>query len=207
MIEAGIVSFAVSHGVTPWRLPRGKRGLAAQCGRLVNRSNGFCGYTVRFSKQGQYLGNYPFGWDITPAVYKHGSTFSLIIKDNYYADFGVDSPRDFYITQLSPNLDVEWKFKATNTDHCHRDASDNVICVPGDTGTFEWCMNAPAVDKNGTTYAISEDGWLYAIDQGGTLRDRVFLELALGAAYTPASIGKDGKIYAQNAGHLFVAGK
>ena len=39
------------------------------------------------------------------------------------------------------------------------------------------------------------------------MRDRVFLELALGAAYTPASLGRDGKVYAQNAGHLFVAGK
>lgn len=80
-------------------------------------------------------------------------------------------------------------------------------CEPGDTGTFEWCMNAPAVDKNGTIYAISEDGWLYAIDQGGTMRDRIFLELAVGAAYTPAAIGHDGRIYAQNYGHLFVAGR
>jgi outer membrane protein assembly factor BamB len=169
--------------------------------------NGFRGHTVRFSKEGQYLGNYDFGWDITPAVHQHDKTYSLIVKDNHYADYGPDSPRDFYITQLSPNLQVEWKFKATNTDHCHRDASGNVVCEPGDTGTFEWCMNAPAVDKNGTAYAISEDGWLYAVDQGGTLRDRVFLELALGAAYTPASLGRDGRIYAQNAGHMFVAGK
>jgi len=28
----------------------------------------------------------------------------------------------------------------------------------------------------------------------------------VGAAYTPASIGSDGKIYSQNAGHLFVLG-
>jgi hypothetical protein len=36
---------------------------------------------------------------------------------------------------------------------------------------------------------------------------RLFLQLALGAAYTPLSIGSDGKIYAQNAGHLFVLGE
>jgi outer membrane protein assembly factor BamB len=144
--------------------------------------------------------------DLTPAIHRHGSTYSLIIKDNYYVDWP-DSPRDFYITQLSPNFDIEWRFKATETDHCHRDANDDVVCEPGDTGTFEWCMNAPAVDKNGTIYAISEDGWLYAIDQGGTMRDRIFLELAVGAAYTPAAIGHDGRIYAQNYGHLFVAGK
>jgi outer membrane protein assembly factor BamB len=168
--------------------------------------NGFRGHTVHFNAAGQYLGAYPYGADLTPAIYRHGSTYSIVIKDNYYVDWP-DSPRDFYITQLSPNFDIEWRFKATNTDHCHRDENDNVVCEPGDTGTFEWCMNAPAIDKNGTTYAISEDGWLYAIEQGGTVRDRVFLELAVGAAYTPASIGHDGKVYAQNYGHLFVAGK
>jgi hypothetical protein len=34
----------------------------------------------------------------------------------------------------------------------------------------------------------------------------LFLNLALGAAYTPLSIGADGKIYTQNDGHLFVVG-
>lgn len=186
---------------TPLVAPDGSIFLAA-----FTAYNGFRGHTVRFSAAGQYLGAYSYGSDLTPAIHRHGSTYSLVIKDNYYVDWP-GLPRDFYITQLSPNFDVEWRFKATNTDHCHRDDDDQVVCEPGDTGTFEWCMNAPAVDKNGTTYAISEDGWLYAIDQGGTMRDRIFLELALGAAYTPASIGPDGKVYAQNAGHLFVAGK
>jgi hypothetical protein len=56
-------------------------------------------------------------------------------------------------------------------------------------------------------YANSEDGHLYAINQGGLLRRTIFQQLALGAAYTPASIGGDGKIYSQNAGHLFVVGR
>jgi hypothetical protein len=43
--------------------------------------------------------------------------------------------------------------------------------------------------------------------QGGTLRDKIFQQLALGAAYTPASLGGDGKVYSQNAGHLFIAGQ
>jgi hypothetical protein len=54
--------------------------------------------------------------------------------------------------------------------------------------------------------ANSEDGNLYAIAQGGVEKQRIFLQLALGAAYTPLSIGPDGKIYTQNAGHLFVVG-
>jgi hypothetical protein len=35
----------------------------------------------------------------------------------------------------------------------------------------------------------------------------IFQQLALGAAYTPASIGVDGKIYSQTDGHLFVVGQ
>ena len=58
----------------------------------------------------------------------------------------------------------------------------------------------------GTVYVNSEDGNLYAISQGGTLRDRLFLQNALRAAYTPLSLGADGKIYTQNAGHLFAVG-
>jgi hypothetical protein len=34
----------------------------------------------------------------------------------------------------------------------------------------------------------------------------LFLNLAIGAAYTPLSIGPDGKLYTQNNGHMFVVG-
>jgi outer membrane protein assembly factor BamB len=68
-------------------------------------------------------------------------------------------------------------------------------------------VNSPAIDVNGVVYANSEDGNLFAIGQGGTALQEIFQQLALGAAYTPASIGGDGKIYSQNDGHLFVAGK
>ncbi|HVT61031.1 MAG TPA: hypothetical protein VHR45_21895, partial [Thermoanaerobaculia bacterium] len=40
--------------------------------------------------------------------------------------------------------------------------------------------------------------------QGGGLRDQLFLQLAVGAIYTPLSIGGDGKIYSENNGHLLV---
>ena len=55
-------------------------------------------------------------------------------------------------------------------------------------------------------YANSEDGFLYAIGPDGSLRARIFLNLALGAAYTPLSIGGDGILYTQNYGHLFAVG-
>lgn len=64
-------------------------------------------------------------------------------------------------------------------------------------------MNSPVIDANGVVYANSKDGNLFAIPQGGMSVTEIFQQLALGAAYTPASIGGDGKIYSQNDGHLF----
>jgi outer membrane protein assembly factor BamB len=67
-------------------------------------------------------------------------------------------------------------------------------------------VNAPAVDARGITYVNSEDGFLYAIDSSGNQTGSMFLQLAVGAAYTPLSIDAKGRIYTQNAGHLFVVG-
>jgi outer membrane protein assembly factor BamB len=72
---------------------------------------------------------------------------------------------------------------------------------------FEWCINAPVVDSEGVVYANSEDGNLYAIKQGGILKSSIFLNQALGAAYTPLAIGPDGRIYTENKGTLFVIGQ
>lgn len=93
----------------------------------------------------------------------------------------------YYITQLNANLGIEWRFKSP-TNH-------------------EWCVNAPAVDRNGTVYANSEDGNVCVIKQGGTLTGKIFLRKAIGAAYTPIAIGRDGKLYTENDGDMFALGK
>jgi outer membrane protein assembly factor BamB len=158
------------------------------------------GHMMRFSAGGEFLHAYPFGWDVTPAIWQHDGTYSLITKENHYREV------QYYVTQLNPELQVEWQFLATNTMRCSRDEDGTLDCVEGDR-TFEWCVNSLAVDRRGVVYVNSEDGHLYAIDQGGTVRERFFLQLALGAAYTPVSLGTDGKIYTQNAGRLFVVGR
>ena len=56
-------------------------------------------------------------------------------------------------------------------------------------------------------YANSEDGNLYAIAQGGTLLGHIFLNQAIGAAYTPLSLGPEGTIYTENGGIRFAVGK
>ena len=183
------------------------------------------GHLMKFDANGQFLGAYSFGWDSTPAIYRHGGTYSIMIKDNEYGggpQFGsycnVDTicpPRDngpFFITQLDANLNLEWKFQNTNNQACTRNPDGSISCVPNTSGNqwknigFEWCINAPVVDVNGVVYANSEDGNLYSINQGGTLKQNIFLDLALGAAYTPLAIGPDGKIYTENKGTLFVIG-
>jgi hypothetical protein len=183
----------------------------------------FQGHLMKFGADGAFLGAFLFGWDTTPAIYVHDGTYSVITKENHYSDGGsycsVDAicppdrtasnpsdPEAYFITQLSKNLVPEWRWQNTNTLSCTRDASGNVSCVSDHPAGFEWCINGPAVDRNGVVYVNSEDGGLYTINQGGTLRDHLFLDLAIGAAYTPIALDGGGRIYTQNDGHLFVVG-
>jgi hypothetical protein len=183
--------------------------------------NGARGHMFKFDLNGNFLGAYDFGWDTTPAVWQHNGTYSIVIKDNHY-ETGLycnaanpvcqplpDGP--YYITQLDPNLQVEWKFQSTNTQSCQRNANGTLSCVSDHPNGFEWCINMPAVDSNGNVFSNSEDGNLYVLSQGHTgvftvPQSNLFLNLAVGAAYTPLSIGPDGRIYSQNDGHLFVVG-
>jgi hypothetical protein len=172
------------------------------------------GHLFKFGSDGRSAATYDFGWDSTPAVYRHDGTYSILMKDNHYGlgsycgDPTLCPPEKerYDFVSLDPNLSVEWKFTATNTMSCRRDGSGNVTCVSDHPNGFEWCINQPAVDAGGVTYVNSEDGFLYAIGPKGTLLSRILLDLAVGASYTPVSISSDGRIYAQNNGHLFVVG-
>lgn len=167
------------------------------------------GHLLKFDFNGNFAGAYTFGWDSTPAIYARGGTYSVIIKDNHYPSSAYCSesgnpvcaataPGPYYITQLDSNLNVEWQFQSTTIDSQH-------------PGGYEWCVNAPAVDSNGVVYVNSEDGNVYSLPQGNSgiftaPLAKMFLKQAIGAAYTPLSVGQDGKLYVQNDGHLFVVG-
>ena len=155
------------------------------------------GHLFKLSPTGQVLATYPTGFDSTPAIFPHDGTYSIVVKHN----FG-----EYYLVSLDANLSEEWTFVNPNTESCVRQPDGTVTCEPGPADGFEWCVNQPAVDAAGTTYANSDDGRLYAIDRNGTLRDSIFLDVTLGAAYTPVAIGSDGRLYAQNSGHLIVVG-
>jgi len=173
------------------------------------------GHLFKFSANGDFLASFDFGWDITPAIYPHNGTYSVIVKDNHYdagsyCDQSAFCPSaaggPYNVTQLSADLQIEWSYQNTNTLSCARNANGTVSCTSDHPNGFEWCINAPAVDREGKVYATSEDGHLYVMRQGGQLDSALFLNLALGAAYTPLSIGPDGLIYTQNDGRLFVVG-
>jgi hypothetical protein len=185
---------------------------------------------------GSVLATYDFGWDDTQAVFQHDGTYSIVMKDNHYDEeagfycnpssapgaenslivcaFTGIPAGPFYITQVNPNLVPEWKFKSTETRDCHRNTDGTVTCVNDGNhpNGFEWCINAPAVDGNGNVYVESEDGNVYVLGQGHTgifttPKAKIFTNLAVGAAYTPFSIDHQGRLYAQNNGHLFVLGE
>lgn len=190
---------------------------------VYTRYNWAQGHLMQFSANGDFLKAFNFGWDITPGIWQHGSTYSIVIKENRYGGVGSycnveavcpsdrtatypNNPESYFVTQLNHNLNVEWRFHNTNTLSCQRQPDGSITCVDDHPNGHEWCINALAIDFNGTVYGNSEDGFFYALNQGGTVKAKIFMQQTQGAAYTPASLGADGKIYAQNTGHLFVFG-
>jgi outer membrane protein assembly factor BamB len=163
------------------------------------------GHLFKFSGSGEPLASYDFGWDITPAVYAHDGTYSIVLKDNQY--FTADGEAYYDVSSLDADLAAEWSFRSTNTESCARQPDGTIVCLDDHPDGFEWCVNQPAIDADGVVYLNSEDGVLYAIDRSGRAVGSIFLDTALGAAYTPLSIGPDGVVYSQNNGRLFAVGK
>ena len=75
------------------------------------------GHLFKFSAAGSPLATYDFGWDITPAVFAHDGTYSILIKDNHY-DVGSycgspvcpAEPGQYDLTSLDANLVPELAF-------------------------------------------------------------------------------------------------
>jgi outer membrane protein assembly factor BamB len=166
------------------------------------------GHLFKLDGSGAVAATFDFGWDTTPAVFGSADDYRIVIKDNHYGTdaSGVDHG-PFFITELDAQLNVLWQFASTNTRTCERRPDGSMSCVSDHPNGFEWCINAPAVDRDGTVYANSEDGNMYAITSNGQLRDTIFLDRALGAAYTPVALDRQGRVFALNAGRLSVLGQ
>jgi hypothetical protein len=181
------------------------------------RYNAVSGHLLMFSPAGGFLAAAPFGWDSTPAAFDRDG-IHVVTKENHYdgefgryCNAGADpvsqvvcaasgvSEGPFMITQLDAGLHTEWSFQNTTTE-----GTDH-------PNGFEWCINMPAVAGDGTVYANSEDGNLYAIPQGhhGVFTQpaqRFFMGLAEDAAYTPLSISRRGVVFTSNNGQLYAVG-
>ena len=149
----------------------------------------FRGHLFKFSRNGDFQGAYDFGCDSTPAIFDRGTRhgkqqYSIVIKDNHYpgpnACFDPSCPQrgegPYYITELDEDLNVRWKFQNTNTESCQRNADGTLSCVDNHPNGFEWCINAPAIDRDGTVYVNSEDGNLYVLDDDGHEKAHLFFE-------------------------------
>ncbi|HJZ83861.1 MAG TPA: hypothetical protein VKN99_01770 [Polyangia bacterium] len=173
--------------------------------------NGARGHLLKLDAGGRFVASYDFGWDTTPAIWRHDGSYSIVLKDNHY--FGENGAPEgpYLIVQLDRNLRPEWRFTSTNTVSCQRppDSPPGAppVCMDDHPNGFEWCINAPVVDRQGTVYVNSEDGNVYAIGQGGIEKQRLFLDMAVGAAYTPLAIDGRGLIYTLNDGRLSVLGR
>lgn len=184
---------------SPVALPHG--------GVIVGTSSGYNqdrGHLIELDDHGRFVASYDFGWDVTPAVIPYSDGDRILLKDNHYGLWGPGGPYD--LTELDAQLEPIWQFQSTETESCTRQPDGTVSCVSDHPNGFEWCINAPAVDREGTMFANSEDGHLYAITADGQLRDRIFLDSAIGSAYTPLAIDHAGRIYAQQGGQMFVIG-
>ncbi|HEY3053136.1 MAG TPA: hypothetical protein VGK04_07080, partial [Thermoanaerobaculia bacterium] len=164
------------------------------------------GHMMRWSSTGQYLdtaapwGGFEFGWDVTPAIFQYTaangtSTFAVITKENHYGDVGSycndpticppdrtathpSYPEQYFMSSLTPDLQVTWRFQNTNPNSCQRNDDGSLSCTSDHPFGFEWCVNAPAVDVNGIVFSNSEDGNLYELDRNGHLVNQVFTNLA-----------------------------
>jgi hypothetical protein len=199
-LPAGTVDDASSS--SPVALPDG--GVLYGSLSFYNASRG---HLFKVDADGAVVGTYDFGWDSTPAVFGNADSYRIFIKDNHYGvdENGVDLG-PFYITALDSSLKPIWKFQSTNTRSCVRLDDGTKQCVEDHPNGFEWCINAIAVDRDGTVYANSEDGNAYAITADGKYRDATFLEVSLGAAYTPVALDHNGRVFTMNNGHLSVLG-
>ena len=90
------------------------------------------------------------GVNITPAIAPDGTIYSVTVAHNPFAS------RYAYIVAFNPDLSVKWRWQNTNTNSCSHNKDGSISCVSDHPSGFEWCVNAPGVDGNGTVFANSD---------------------------------------------------
>ena len=168
------------------------------------------GHLFHFDTHGNYVNAYSFGWDSTAGVYQHDGTYSIVIKDNHYPSAGVLLLQQSGLHASAGRAVLCFPARRQSAggmvipEHDHRPPASQRLRVvrqcAGDRQSMGWSMS-PAKTATSTTVPQGHHGVFTQWQQ------KIFLREALGAAYTPLSIGGDGKVYSQNDGHLFVVGQ
>jgi hypothetical protein len=158
-----------------------------------------------------------FGWDHTASVvprsmlpsYRGDSAYLLVMKDNSYDGVGTGDGRHL-VSIVDPNATQADRFAPAVT------VMKELISVLGPTpdpntpgGVREWCFNSAVVDvANQSVLMNNEDGHAYRWHlPSNTLSERISLNNGYLQAYTPTTVGPDGKIYTINNAVLFALGR
>jgi hypothetical protein len=170
-----------------------------------NFYNNYRGHLVKFDATGKLLASYDDGWDQTPAVLDNAGSYSILVQDNHYSSWYSDAVGPYALSLLDATLSKQWSSAFNNDYSCTTDGGYS--CVADHPSGFEWGFSAAAMDENGTVYANSLDGRVYAILPGGAVAQSRFQLQAQAAAYTPITVDGQGRTYTLNAGVLTVLGQ
>jgi hypothetical protein len=187
---------------------------------VVDNYNFSQGHMFKFDAKGNFLGSYPFRWDDTPGVYeltkRIPSSPRIIATGGAYCFYNNPvcaqaPPGPNYITPFDSKLKVEWQFKNTNTESCRRKPDGTRSCINNmrlaSNGASICRLSMPTAMSTRIASSATYTCFLRATrEPSPTPGGKPFLDLALGAAYTPLSIGPEGTIYTQNKGHFFAVG-
>ncbi|MFO1311514.1 MAG: hypothetical protein U1F41_05545 [Burkholderiales bacterium] len=151
-----------------------------------------------------------FGWDQTVSIapasmvpqYAGPSSYLVVSKYNNYLGVGTGDGLN-RMALLDPSTSQADGISSLPVMR-------EVATVLAPSGSMrEWCVNTVAVDPATSSVLVnSEDGRLYRWHlPSNTLSQSVRFNNGYAEAYTPTSIGPDGKVYAINNATLFAVGQ
>ena len=193
-VDVGSTSSPVVHA----RRPR-----AVRLAQLLQRERG---HLFEFSRAGKVLGTYDFGWDLTPAVARSAArrasssrtTTTAVHAGHRSGPVLPDDARRRARAGLAvpEHRDQELRAPARRQRELHGRSPARLRVV-----------HQRSRDRR-ERHDVCEQRGRQRLRDGadGQVRDHLLLDTALGAAYTPVVLDREGRVYALNAGHLYVVG-
>lgn len=153
------------------------------------------GHMFHFDSVGKFLETYTYAFAATPAIFRHGSTWSLVMDDSSTSD-GTDQGGAFRVSRFSPSFAHE----ATLTVQNDPDVEAN-----------DTLDGQGALDAIGNFYSLSASGVVRKISPTGALLETLKLDGPVGEAQaSPLSWGVDDAghpvLYAPLFGVVWVIG-